>query len=47
MVIPILANQTLSGYIGFDNPDQSTSALSVRLLTSIGGHLAVCGRTCG
>lgn len=37
--IPILANQTLSGYIGFDNPDQSTSALSVRLLTSIGGHL--------
>ena len=39
MVIPILANQTLSGYIGFDNPDQSTSALSVRLLTSIGGHL--------
>ena len=39
MVIPILANQTLSGYIGFDNPDQSPSALSVRLLTSIGGHL--------
>ena len=39
MVIPILANQTLSGYIGFDNPDQSTSALSVRLLTSIVGHL--------
>ena len=39
MVIPILANQTLSGYIGFDNPDQSTSALSVRMLTSIGGHL--------
>lgn len=40
IVIPIFANQTLNGYIGFDNPEQSKAALSVRLLSSIGGHIS-------
>lgn len=40
MVIPIFANKKLNGYIGFDNPDQSKASLSVRLLSSIGGHIS-------
>ena len=39
IVIPILANGKLNGYIGFDNPDSSRQAFSVRLLTSVGGHI--------
>ena len=39
IVIPILSSRKLIGYIGFDNPEQSQSALSVRLLTSVGGHV--------
>ena len=40
VVIPVFANKTLNGYIGFDNPEQSRAALSVRLLSSIGGHIS-------
>ena len=39
IVIPIFAGKKLNGYIGFDNPAQSRRALSVRLLTSAGGHI--------
>lgn len=39
IVIPIFSNKKLNGYIGFDNPEQGKSALSVRLLTSVGGHI--------
>ncbi len=39
IVIPIFANKRLNGYIGFDNPEQKKKALSVRLLTAIGGHI--------
>ena len=39
IVIPILSSKKLNGYIGFDNPEQSKTALSVRLLTSVGGHI--------
>ncbi len=39
IVIPIFSNQKFSGYIGLDNPGQQSSALSVRLLSSVGGHL--------
>lgn len=40
IVIPIFAHNRLNGYIGFDNPEQSRAALSVRLLSSIGGHIS-------
>ncbi|MBU5481610.1 ATP-binding protein [Blautia sp. MSJ-19] len=40
IVIPVFANNKLNGYIGFDNPEQSRAALSVRLLSSIGGHIS-------
>ena len=40
IVIPIFAQNKLNGYIGFDNPEQSRAALSVRLLSSIGGHIS-------
>ncbi len=40
IVIPIFAHNKLNGYIGFDNPEQSHAALSVRLLSSIGGHIS-------
>lgn len=39
IVIPIFANQKLNGFIGFDNPAQNKVALSIRLLSSIGGHI--------
>ena len=37
--IPIFSNNKLNGYIGFDNPEQTKTALSVRLLTAVGGHI--------
>lgn len=37
IVIPILSNKKLNGYIGFDNPEQSKTALSLRLLKAVGG----------
>lgn len=40
IVIPIFTNNKLNGYIGFDNPEQHRAALSVRLLSSIGGHIS-------
>ena len=39
IVIPIFSNKRLNGYIGFDNPGQEKQALSIRLLTSVGGHI--------
>ena len=39
IVIPIFSNNKLNGYIGFDNPEQKKTALSVRLLTAVGGHI--------
>ena len=39
IVIPIFASKRLNGYIGFDNPEQSMSTLSVRLLTSVGAYI--------
>lgn len=40
IVIPVFANKKLNGYIGFDNPEPDKVALSVRLLSSIGGHIS-------
>lgn len=40
IIIPIFAHNKLNGYIGFDNPEQSRTALSVRLLSAIGGHIS-------
>lgn len=40
IIIPIFANKKLNGYIGFDNPEPDKVALSVRLLSSIGGHIS-------
>ena len=39
IVIPIFASKRLNGYIGFDNPEQSMTSLSVRLLTSVGAYI--------
>lgn len=39
IVIPVFANNKLNGYIGFDNPEPDKADLSVRMLTSIGGHI--------
>ena len=39
IVIPIFSNKKLNGYIGFDNPEQSKTALSLRLLKAVGGHI--------
>lgn len=39
IVIPIFSNNKLNGYIGFDNPEQKKTGLSVRLLTAVGGHI--------
>ena len=39
LVLPIFTSSSLNGYIGFDNPEQSKSAFSLRLLSSVGGHI--------
>lgn len=39
IVIPIFSNSKFNGYIGLDNPEQSMSAVSLRLLSAVGGHL--------
>lgn len=39
IVIPIFSNKKFNGYIGLDNPEQSRSAFSLRLLSAMGGHL--------
>ena len=39
IVIPIFASKKLNGYIGFDNPDRSMTALSVRLLSTVGIYI--------
>ena len=39
IVIPIFSYDKLNGYIGFDNPELSTSDMSMRLLSSVGGHI--------
>ena len=39
IVIPIFSNKRLNGYIGFDNPEQSKTGLSLRLLKAVGGHI--------
>lgn len=39
IVIPIFSNKRLNGYIGFDNPGQEKQALSIRILTAVGGHI--------
>ncbi|WP_432627329.1 ATP-binding protein [Brotaphodocola sp.] len=39
ILIPIFVRGKLNGCIGFDNPERSRSDLSLRLLTSIGGHI--------
>lgn len=39
IVIPIFANQSLSGYIGFDNPESSKSELSLRVLAAVSSHI--------
>lgn len=39
IVIPIFSNKKFNGYIGLDNPEQSTSAMSLRLLSAVGGHI--------
>lgn len=39
IVLPIISNQRLNGYIGLDNPELSIASLSLRLLSSVGGHI--------
>lgn len=39
IVLPIFSNNKVNGYIGLDNPGHKTSEISVRLLSSVGGHL--------
>ena len=39
LVLPIFTSNILNGYIGFDNPEQSKSAFSLRLLSSVSGHI--------
>lgn len=39
IVLPIFSNKKMNGFIGLDNPDQNTSATSLRLLSSVSGHL--------
>ena len=39
IVLPIFSNGKVNGYIGLDNPGHKTSEISVRLLSSVGGHL--------
>ena len=39
IVIPIFSNNILNGFIGIDNPEQSTSDMSLKLLSAVGGHI--------
>lgn len=39
IAFPVFSNQVLKGCIGLDNPESSISEISLRLLTSVGGHL--------
>ena len=39
IVLPTFTGQEVSGYIGLDDPDQTSAAMSLRLLSSLGGHL--------
>ncbi len=39
IVLPIISNNRLNGYIGLDNPEHSIAQMSLRLLTSVGGHI--------
>ncbi len=39
IVVPVFSNNKLNGYIGLDNPDHKTSEISIRLLSTVGGHL--------
>lgn len=39
IIIPIFSSRRVNGYIGFDNPEQSMTALSVRLLSSVGAYI--------
>ena len=39
IVIPIFSFKKLNGYIGFDNPDRGMTALSVRMLSTVGIYI--------
>ena len=39
IVFPIFFNNRVSGFIGLDNPERKTTEISIRLLSSVGGHL--------
>lgn len=39
IIIPIFSNKKLIGFIGFDNPERKKTALSLRLLKAVAGHI--------
>lgn len=39
IIIPIFSNSVFNGFIGIDNPEQSSSEMSLRLLSAVGGHI--------
>lgn len=39
LIIPIFSNKIFNGFIGLDNPEQSISQVSLRLLSAVGGHI--------
>lgn len=39
IIIPIFSSKIFNGFIGLDNPEQSTTDMSLRLLSAVGGHI--------
>lgn len=39
IIIPLIAGNNLKGFVGFDNPEKRTSALSLRLLKSVSSRI--------
>ena len=39
IAVPVYSNQSLTGFIGVDNPKLSTDDILIQLLSNVGGHL--------
>ena len=39
IIIPIFSSKVFNGFIGLDNPEQSMTDMSLRLLSAVGGHI--------
>lgn len=39
IIIPIFSSKIFNGFIGLDNPEQSMTDMSLRLLSAVGGHI--------